>query len=112
MQRRTFAKTLVGALVVAPVLSVPAPAIPKLRFEMGQKVRWLRPPTDMPTIGHIIGLQQRFVGTELEEMRCHVDFETLSGGTKLWLGSHELEPVVASQERLDMLCAYEEMEPT
>ncbi len=96
MQRRTFAKTLVGALVAAPALSVPAPAAPatpKLRFEMGQKVRWLRPTTDMPTIGHIIGIQQRFVGTELEELRCHIDFETLSRGTKLWLGTHELEPV-------------------
>jgi len=117
MQRRTFAKTLVGALVAVPALSVPTPAAPVTQqpqqpFKVLQKVRWLRPPTDMPTIGHVIGLQQRFVSTELEEIRYLIDFETLSGSTKLWLGAHELEPVVASQECLDMLRAYEEMEPT
>ncbi|KKM46507.1 hypothetical protein LCGC14_1559940 [marine sediment metagenome] len=52
-------------------------------------MRWLNPPTDMLTDGRVIGLQQRFVGTELEELRCHIDF----GATKLWIGSHELEPV-------------------
>lgn len=89
MQRRTFAKTLVGALVVSPALPAPAPVTPALPFAMEQEVRWLNPPTDMPTVGRIIGLQQRFVGTELEELRCHIDF----GTTKLWLGSHELESV-------------------
>ena len=92
MQRRSFAKALMGVFVAAPALPASVLAAPDLPFAMEQKVRWLRPPTDMPTIGHIIGMQQRFKGTELEEVRCHVDFETLSGGTKLWIGAHELEP--------------------
>ncbi len=112
MKRRTFAKSLLGAFIASPVLPTPEPEIPVLLFEMDQKVRWLRPPTNMPTIGHVIGVQQRRKGTELEETRYHVDFETLSGGTKLWIGAHELEPVGSSQERLDMLRAYEEMERT
>lgn len=88
MQRRMFAKTLVGVLVTAPALPAPVPTTPALSFAMEQEVRWLNPPTEMPEFGRIIGMQQRFVGTELEELRCHIDF----GTTKLWLGSHELEP--------------------
>ena len=89
MQRRAFAKTFMGALVAPSVLPTPAPATLTLPFAVEQQVRWLNPPTDMLTDGRVIGLQQRFVGTELEELRCHIDF----GATKLWIGSHELEPV-------------------
>lgn len=109
MQRRTFAKTLVGALVapavVAPIVALPVPKTQQ-PFTVLQQMRWLNPPTEMPTIGRVIGIQQRFVGHELEETRYHIDFET----TKLWIGANELEPVAASQEHLDMLHAYEEME--
>jgi hypothetical protein len=92
MQRRTFAKTLVGALV-APAVVAPTIAltVPKTQqpFTVLQQVRWLNPPTEMPTIGRVIGVQQRFVGNELEETRYYIDFKT----TKLWLGAHELESV-------------------
>jgi hypothetical protein len=89
MQRRTFAKALVGVLVapavVAPTVALPVPETQQ-PFRVLQVVGWLRPPTGMPTVGRVIGIQQRFVGHELEETRYHIDFET----TKLWIGAHEL----------------------
>lgn len=92
MQRRTFAKTIVG-VIVAPAVVAPTVVLPIFKpqqpFTVLQQVRWLNPPTEMPTVGRVIGLQQRFVGTEIEETRYHIDFET----TKLWIGAHELEPL-------------------
>lgn len=92
MQRRTFAKTIVG-VIVAPAVVAPTVALPVSKtqqpFTVLQQVRWLNPPTEMPTIGRVIGVQQRFVGNALEETRYYIDFKT----TKLWIGAHELEPL-------------------
>ncbi len=77
-------------MLATAVVARSVPVVAEAKLEMGREVRWLTDLPEMPTVGRIIGVQERFVGTEMQEVRYHVDFDT----TRLWIGGHELRPIV------------------
>ncbi len=59
---------------------------------MGDRVRWMTDLDNVPTVGRVIGIQQRFRTTALRQTHCHVDF----GTTRLWIPADSLRVIDAA----------------